>query len=444
MTVKKEILEMLRNGTSLQEIRGKFRSKSQLYEALTEYLRELVDKVEATRTFLDEKQAELRETGAENERSVIEKKELKNEVEALRTEKEALSADVESLRKEHNDLQRNVEEIRSRGFTRKVVMKLKTALDKDGATVAALLETHEKACELQKEVAFLTERKNSLTSEIGLLDTKRQKLKKMLTSEENRLDLLEAQIATFQDVAGILKLAIKEGYSPEELKALLLWLRKMEIEGEPTKSISHFLQCLAEAKKLVVLNNKVRLAENRLNELTRAEAEMRAKAEIAQNIVVKAIAEVRANAEQMIASAGIQGKDEVIRVASESKAEIKALANTASAVVVSSIAETGKLQEQKTRLESLLQPAQALIGIIDPTNNLQAVQPLLVVTLLERFVLYCEQRYPNAFINALYNSCTYEFMLNPPLPTPIRISNLMKLAAEGIKTCMVQEEREKK
>jgi myosin heavy subunit len=443
LTLKGEISERLRNNEPLQEIRGRFRSKSQFYEALTEYLTELTDKVETARTDLQQTQTELQETSAKRERLEKEKRELRNEVETLGAEKETLTADVESLRQEHDELQDDVTEIRSRGFTPEVVTVLKTALDKDGAEIADLLEVHEKSCELRKEVALLEQRRTGLTSEVRFLDEKRQKMRKKLASEENRLDRLEAQLAAFQDVVEILNQAIMDGYKPEQLKALLFWLRKLETDSEPGLSISHFLECLAEAKKLLVLKREAQIVEKRLGELTKAEVEVKAKVKIVQDVVLKGIGEAKTSGEQAIVSVGVQARDEVIRLASEFEAEIKTIANAASTTVASSIGETAKLQEQKAKLESLIQPAQILIGITDSSYDLKAVEPSLVATLLERFVLYCERRYPNAVINAMYNSVTQEFVVNPPLPTLIRISDLLKLAAEGIRKRMIQEEHEK-
>jgi uncharacterized protein (DUF433 family) len=47
MTIEQEILEELRRGTSLADLRRRYRSQSQLYGALREYLKEtdkIVDK----------------------------------------------------------------------------------------------------------------------------------------------------------------------------------------------------------------------------------------------------------------------------------------------------------------------------------------------------------------------------------------------------------------
>jgi chromosome segregation ATPase len=443
MTIKSEIMEMLRNGVPLAEIRMKFRSKSTLYECLAEFLAELTEKVEEIKTALQQEETKLQETKTTREELTIERNGLKNDVEGLKAEKESLANEVKSLLKEHDELLSDAAELEARGFTSEIVAKLKTAYDKDGTAVDALLETHEKASVLRKEVASLKQIKTGLTGKVGFLDGKKQKVEKKLVSLQNRLDLLKAEVAAFQDVTDVLTVAIKDGYKPQELKAVLFWLRKMEIENARAQSISHLLQCIAEAKKLLNLRHEVSLAENRLAELTKVEAELRVKVDVLLDVVLKGIEDAKTKGEQAIASIGTQSRDAVVRVALESEAKIKNILDIAGTATVNSIGVATKLQEQKTKLEILLQPAQALMGVLNSNDDLKAVQPSLVVALIERLVLYCEQRYPNALINAYYNVATNELVVNPSVLSPIMISNLLRLAAEGIRKRIVQEEHEK-
>lgn len=444
VTYKAEIKEMLRNNVPLTEIRMKFKSKSMLYECLTEYLLELGDNVKQACSDLQKEQSALHVTKTTHEELANERNGLKNDVEGLKVEKESLTEEVRDLRKEHDGLQSDVAELGARGFNPEIVAKLKTAHDKNGAEVDALLETHEKASDLRKEVASLRQRKTGLTGEVDFLEGKKEKAKMKLTSLQNRLDMLKAETVAFKEVTDILNVTIKNGYKPEDLKAVLHWLRRMQIESEPAQSISLLLQCIAEAKTLLNLKQKVSVTEKKLGELEKAEAELSAKVNVVLDIVLKGIEDAKTKGQEAIASIGAQSRDAVIRVATESEAKIKTAVDIISTAAVINIEVAAKLQERKTKLESLLQPAQALMGILDSSDDLKSVQPSLAAILLDRVALYCEQRYPNASVNAMYNSATQEFVINPPFPAPIRISALLKLGGEGIRKQMVQEEREKK
>ena len=179
MTVKDEIVEFLRNGVAVRDIREKTRSKSVLYECLTEYLVELEAKVEATRTSLQQEEEKQRETKSENELLADQKSEFKKDIEALRAESEELGAKVAKQRKEHEELHEDVKLVRDRGFTPEIVNKLKAA-NIDGAELDALLQQREKRNELNEKVAALEEKESTLTRKIEILPEKIQNLEKKL------------------------------------------------------------------------------------------------------------------------------------------------------------------------------------------------------------------------------------------------------------------------
>jgi myosin heavy subunit len=398
---------------------------------------ELEAKVEATRTSLQQEEEKQRETKSENELLADQKSEFKKDIEALRAESEELGAKVAKQRKEHEELHEDVKLVRDRGFTPEIVNKLKAA-NIDGAELDALLQQREKRNELNEKVAALEEKESTLTRKIEILPEKIQNLEKKLASKENRLDLLEAQEAVVQDVADILKAAIRDGYTPGQLKALVLLLRKLEIRENPALSINHLLQCLAEAKSLLNLKHEVGLAEKRLDELLKAEDEVRARVEIVQNAVMNGIEKSRKQGEEAIASVGAQARGEVSRVASQSADGIKTVSGAFSEAVNRSVDELARLQEEKGRLEHLVEPAWVLTGIIQYPKCLKTVSPSLVNILLQNLAMWCEQELPNGDVGAFYDIAANEFQLNNAAFPRFRISALIRLGAEGIRRQIVQ------
>jgi chromosome segregation ATPase len=198
LTYKAEMMEMLRNNYAVNDIRGKFRSKSMLYECLTDYLVELTDKVDETRTVSRQEETKLLETKTRYEELTSERNRLQKAVNVLSAGKDSLEKAVGSLRKEHDGLVHDVADLEGRGFSPEIVVKLKTAIKKDGAEVVALLEAHEKADELRREVAFLEQRKSDLTSEISILEGRTRKTAEKVAWLQDKHDSLKQQVAAFQ------------------------------------------------------------------------------------------------------------------------------------------------------------------------------------------------------------------------------------------------------
>jgi hypothetical protein len=442
LTYKAEIMEMLRNNVPVKEIREKFRSRSILYECLTDYLLELADKVEETRNASRQEQTKLQETKTKREQLTSETESLQNDVKSLNSKKESLTDEVASLHKVHGALQKNVRKFRERGFTPEVLNKLREAKDIDGPELRDLLQCREKRDKLSMQVDTLEEKEANLTRKIEILTEKIRHLDKKLASEENKLDLLEAQEAVFQEIANILKTAIRDGYNPEQLKALLLLLRKLEIQGNPALSISHLLQCLAEAKGLLHLKHEVGLAKKRLDQFLTAESEAKARVEIVQNTILLGIERSRKQGEEAIASVEAQATNEVKRVASQSAAAIKTLSDAFSEAINRAVNELARVQEETGRLEHLAEPARLLTGIIQYPKCLKPVSPLLVEILLRNLAMWCEQEIPNCDVGAIYDVVANEFQLNNAAFPRFRISALVRLASEEITRLISQRQRE--
>jgi myosin heavy subunit len=442
VTAKEEIREMLRNGDPVKEIRMKTRSMSGLYEALTEFLPELSDKLEATRSMVRQEEAKLQETRAENKRLTSEKRELEKDVVALRTEDEQLTAKVAHLRTENDELQTEVETLRAEGFNPEILSLLKAAHGKNAAEVKALLLTQGKAQELDCEVARLRETSTSLRSDIATLGGKKQRLESRLASATNRLHMVEAQQAAFQEVVEIMKTAINDGYKPEELKALLFWLRKLEIQGDPTQSITHVLKCVAEAKTLLNLKREVCLEEKKLDELLRAEAAARDRVEIVQSEVLSRIETTGRRGEEALARVEVHAEVEVSKVASRSTEAIKTMNDALLETISRAVSELSMVQQEKGRLENLLQPARVLSGILESPDALASVPPSLVIQLLENMARWCEQQFPSDDVGAVYDGIKNEFQLNKWAAPRFRISALVKLAVEAMTKLLLQRQRE--
>ena len=431
LTYKAEIMEMLRNNVPVKEIREKFRSRSMLYECLTDYLLELADKVEETRNATRQEQTKLQETKTKREQLTSETGSLQNHVKSLNSKKESLTDAVASLHKVREALQKNVKKFRERGFTPEVLNKLREAKDIDGPELHDLLQRREKRAELKEEVASLEKKESGLISKIDTLTEKIPSIEREIASKENKLDSLEAQEAVFQDVVEVLKAAIKDGYSPQQFRTLLFWLRKLEIRGNPALSVSRLLEVVAEAKNLLTLKQEVRIVERRLDELQNSEAAARAKLESAQNLVLVCIEKAIEKGEEAIAGMGLHAKAEVSRVGSQSVDAIKAVGSAVNEAMCHDVDELARLRQEIGRLESWIEPARILSGMIQSPEILNTVPPALAIALLQNLAVWCD-RFPDSYIAAVYDSAANEFRPNEFVAPRFRISALVRLAVEGI------------
>jgi hypothetical protein len=356
VTVKSEIREMLRKNWAVADIQRKTKSKSILYDCLTEYLAELISEVEATRTLRREENEKLQETQTENKLSLAQKNELENEVQTLQTDKEELSMEVGSLRKEHAAMHEDKKLLESKGFTPQIMTKLKAANDTNAEEDDALLQQREKRNELEVTVATLEGKKLTLGKAVNDLSSKVSRLEKKFASKENKIDILEAKENACQAVFDVLNAAIKEGYTPAQLKAMVLLLRKVEVESDPSLSISHLIECVAEARTLLNLRREVDLTEKRLEELQKAENETSAKIGQAQNTILDGIEMAQAQGEDAISKLSTQAIAEADKIASQAIDTIRNVGNATREAIQCEAEALAKLCEEKGKIEQWVKP----------------------------------------------------------------------------------------
>lgn len=123
MTIKDEILEELRKGTLFAEINRRFRSQSQKYEAMREFLGEAKEIVEKMHKEFEELRTDLLGTRTELEKANHEKEEVSGEIQELVQAKEKLSEEVSRKAAKLDRLNAAIEELRGKKFTPEILNK---------------------------------------------------------------------------------------------------------------------------------------------------------------------------------------------------------------------------------------------------------------------------------------------------------------------------------
>jgi len=438
MNSETRILAKLRAHKPFTEIRTEESSISKLYEVAGQYLDEINSELDAKRE--ETRKLEHAETnlGANVEALKIERGRLANEnaalsknLDSVRNTFQKTTVEVTGLQEHRDKVLAEIEVLAERGFTAEIMGKLRTA-NRNGAEVDAILTTQGGVRELDNEIATSEKAKRALNDELIALQKKAQRIKKKLASKENKLDLVETQLAISQQVVDVVNAAIRDGYSPEQLRAMILLLRKLEIQANPTQSINHLLQCLVEAKNLLSLKNKVNLAESKFNELLKAEAETKARIEILQNAFLSEMASAGRTSEKTIASVALHLETELSRVVSSSVDAIRTASSTVNEALRCEVDELGRLKEEKGKLESFLEPAHILLGMVGSSELLKTISAALVIALLQNIAMWCDLKSPDAEIGALYDTVANEFQHCEYAIPRFRISALLRLAAEGV------------
>jgi myosin heavy subunit len=432
VTVKSEIQEMLRKNLPCAEIEQKTRSKSVFYECLTEYLAELKSEVEATRAMQREENEKCQETKDENAQLLAQRSEHSNEVQTLRTEKEALATEVENLRKELKSLHEDAELLTGKGFTPQIMTKLKAANDTDAGEVDAFLQQRERRNELDVAVATLEKNKLKLGRAVDTLSSRARNLEKEVASQENRVDLLKAQGIAYEAVVDVVNAAIVEGYTPGQLKALVLLLRKLEVKGDPSLSLKHLIDCVAEARSLLTLKREVDLAEKRLEGLLKAEGEVSSRIEQAQSAILGGLEKAQVQREEVMKKFSAQATAEEKRLALQSLELIKGIGAAAREAIQRETKVLAELRAERARIEQWVELGRALFDLVQSPDGLNAISPALVIALLQNVAYWIDLKFADFAVGAVYDGAIDEFRFFDTVFPKFRVSALIKLARESV------------
>jgi chromosome segregation ATPase len=180
-----EILQRLRNGEDIAQVRKDYRSASEFTKALNVYCDEMVEK---TRKIFSDyntlsnllSEAKTTFSACETENREIEKsiEQNKHQAEMEQNKVSDLAAQKETLTKELNQLRTDVEGFERRGFTQDVLGLIKTACIQDFDELKQIIADKNKVTQLREEKAALEEEKANLQNSIDTYNKKVQSFKK--------------------------------------------------------------------------------------------------------------------------------------------------------------------------------------------------------------------------------------------------------------------------
>jgi len=446
MTVRDEILDDLRAGTSFGEITAKYRTKSGIYEAIRIFLPELETKLEEKRKSFEKADTDLFKAQNELGRLTRENNDLVRKNGELRKEKEKLTSDVAGMRDELDLFCASKERLESEGYTGVVMKKIAEIERRSGSQLLKELKTLEKYRRIKREVAALVKKEASLKEEVKSLKAKKKETEKKIVSKRNQLDELKLQTAVHKQAISVVTKFFKDGYDSKDLLSLKYGLDTVGIAGDPTTSIARLVNGLKKEKNIFDLEERTAEKRKELAFLDKALVETKTELKIINEETLNRIEETKNTSVDTISHVGEKANLSIDDTSARFETRLDDsfgkfddhICQTMT-VVRDELAEWGELKQQMGRLQEALGPGIFLLGVLKSTEYLKTVPLAFIVHLFDRLSLWAQINMENVKVKPsaniqrrepqLFSWQLYEF------------SALVEFVAESLKQILIQKNK---
>lgn len=436
-----EILDEMRRNASLLEIREKYRSQSQIYEAIRLYLDEVGKAI-------DDKRACILEAGAELVRIKSDVKDLQNTLEEVSEDVLKGKAESEKLARQNNEqkekrlcLQKEIDDLNAKGYTPEILRKIKCVEVREGPALWADVKRADRRRRLSKETRALKDLRASLKRDVSCLNEKKDKIKECVKSEQNRLDSVKAEREYFREALNIVGAFFQAGFTTRGLAGLLAGIQLLGIKNDPRLSLTRLLQALESAKTLVCLSDRV---ENKRKELTTlneslliVKNELRTSEAVTLKIIEEARTvcdrEIRDLAEREASAVEVLTSDFNERVA----VTLRKIENIVQSAIQTSKVELQGLEREKTQLEELLAPARWLFLTLESQDSANSLPLPIVSRIADRLAHWCEVNVKGFSVRPSGSIYTADFAFLPL--QEYKLAACAALLSEGIRQFMLRK-----
>jgi hypothetical protein len=429
--ISDEILGELRNGASMSQIRAKYHSQSQIYEALRVFLEEISTKTEEKRRILFDTEVRLNEKRSETETCKAEKNRHEHELAEIAAQKEVLQPEVQSLKQQRDKLSADVEKLKQKGIRAETVSKLNEIVDKDGPQIWELLMMHEKAQQLKKDVDQLLERKVGLEEDVASMEAKEKKIAGKFRLELNKIDEVKRKAVVFKETSDATSLFIEDGLTARDLRSLHYGLNTVGIIGKVDISVERLVDGLAKEKSLIDLQEKVDSTQERLKTLVKAEADARWNFYICKQLTIKVFEDLKVAGLKYIQDYGTKTTEWMHQVLAGFE---KDLENARQSTV-----NIARLEQELRQIQKNIEFANKLLEVFESNESLQRVEPDLAIRLLERLQKWLELKYANARVNVVLDILSSEYQLALPSLYGVKLFSFIKVTIEAVRELLLEE-----
>ncbi|MFH0897190.1 MAG: hypothetical protein V1850_03970 [Candidatus Bathyarchaeota archaeon] len=206
MTKVDEILDELRKGTSLQQIRKDFSSRAQIDQAIQIFLQESEPKVSKLQgnismfsTQLGDLQSEMERTKISSKRASDALDELEKKIEPAKKKLEHLSKQEEEAQNTINTIESQIREFSGKGITVDFLTRVSAVEAASGEDLLEKVNTASAYAELLRNLDKLNALKKTGEKELASLEEKKEKTDKAIQSQKSLLDEAIRRNRTFND-----------------------------------------------------------------------------------------------------------------------------------------------------------------------------------------------------------------------------------------------------
>jgi len=398
VSIKKEVLQRLRNGDSFKEVRRSTSSQSQFYAAVQEFFEEAEKTVTEKQEKLRKINKKLAHAKEEAEKSSLEKKQISSEISQLSMRHKELMRKVSTEENQLDQLRSAIKKLEVRGFTPKIVKKIIQIEERSGPDLLHQVETVEKFTRIENNILSLREEEKSLKGKLPRGNKTLSVIRGKITSERNVLDELKIKTGTYHKAVDTVLVFLEDGYSVEDVVSLKYGLDMLQIKGDPRLSVARLIQGLSDQKNLLALKTEISKGRVELSHLDSAKAEAESRLSISE-CVVENIKQVKHSAIEAIhETAKLTAQNVENSQAAFDAHSIELLGKIDDYVknnISSNLSDWSKLAQEMGSMEREIKWARILLGILESPEYLKEIPLSLVVQLFKRLHLWILIHFPD-------------------------------------------------
>ena len=412
-------------------------SKSSIYSALDEYFRTAKKEYAESCSKREKIKNDISELDKKKQRSKTELEDLDNITQEKAIEANHLREEVDKLEHMKKEKQAKLQEIgdkidelNSKGITLKLLTHIAEIDSKSSDELLTRVKASEDYEGLVNKLKLAGTRLRDTNNSIKEAELYLEELEENIRSEKNKLQKLQSENLAYSEAVNLIIDALKI-YPSDIIIGIIKSLRRCEIIGQPTTSVKRLIKIveqagenlnldqaiIAKTKELETINNEVTRVRGILKTLEKSALEPIRKV---QNEAVKridstaeaALGNMEAVSNQSLSRIKSVEKSAITniqRTYSDGKGKLKQVTeshtnalnnlfwNTYASIKLlnQEMEKFGKLKEEAGKLETQLNTAALLTGILNNPNEIQKLDPRLVAIIADRLDLYVSMKHPD-------------------------------------------------